>query len=1083
MKRNLRFRGCHCPKRIRPLSLLFTIFLLTVGGKGAFGQQSLSGTVVDSSGTAISGATVTIRGTSARTLTDDRGRFTLRAPEATGTLVVSYLGHQPITEKFDTATGAEFHFTLVPTDNLLEEVEVSTGYQTLSSRMATGSFERIRSADFNHNFSPNVLQRLEGQSPSLYFNNSYGSVVNHAERRLPSLRGISGFGLNAKPLIVLDNFPYEGDIHDIDPDLIASVHLLKDAASTAVWGARAGGGVIVLTSKKAAYRSALAMNANASIAVSGKPDLLYLPVMASADFIDAETILFERGHYDWKLADTYSYPYVSPVVESLAQRRSGTIGDADLAGQLSGYRGKDIRGDYLRHIYRPQVVQQYGLSVQGGSETARYGIHANHYGNRHNVVTSSNRRTSLRTDLSFRPVDGLEIRTDLRLTLNDTDDIGGDINVRYGSPLNLPPYLSLFSPTGTPANIGTRFRSGFADTVGNGGLLDWTFNPAAEIGRSDTEMRTTDLLINTGLSYRILPGMTLSAEYLHQAHHLTNDRYYSAESYFARDLINEYSRYENGAVVRGIPLGGIYMPSATDFRSHSGRVSFAVDREWAGVHRLDAFAAAEIRGNTSVSSDNWHYGYDPKYLSTQYVDPLGEYPTFFGSSGRIPYEASFDDGMDRYTSVLANAAYLYAKRYAITASVRKDASNLFGVQANRRGQPFWSAGMAWHVDQEGFFPFPGYMHMKIRASYGHSGNTNNQVPAIPVITLMPPNSITGLPFATANTPPNPGLSWEKVGTFNAGIDIGLQNGLLAMTIDAFRKRSTNLVANGAVDLSSGFQTLRRNSADIAVDGLDMSVRVSPVRRENLRWAITVNAGHARQTVTRFQPDLSLPADYLWRAGQINPIEGRDAFGVMAFRWAGLDPETGAARGWLAGEMTSDYRNLVNRSTLDDFEYLGSGVPRWTGNLMQELYIGRIGIRANLMAKLGYSFFRNSIDYYGLLTVGNGHADFGRRWRQPGDELSTDVPAMPEYADLYQSTFYSRAAHLVEKGDHVRLQEATVSYRADAVGRFKQLRISATVSNPGILWRANRKGLDPDLAGSFTALPMPITVILGLSANL
>ena len=199
------------------LTILTIICLEARAQRPATAGPVLSGIVTDTAGRPLSGATVAVKGTSVKTISGRDGRFTLRAPQQQGTLLISHLGHETIHEKFGDESTGPYHFTLVPSGNLLEEVEVSTGYQTIPKERATGSFEVVSEELLHHNTATNVISRLEGITSSIRFPAGYGGVINHALRPEPTLRGRSGLFHSGGILVVVDNFPYEGDINNICP--------------------------------------------------------------------------------------------------------------------------------------------------------------------------------------------------------------------------------------------------------------------------------------------------------------------------------------------------------------------------------------------------------------------------------------------------------------------------------------------------------------------------------------------------------------------------------------------------------------------------------------------------------------------------------------------------------------------------------------------------------------------------------------------------------------------------------------------------------------------------------------------------
>lgn len=237
----------------------------------------------------------------------------------------------------------------------------TTGYQNLPRERATGSFSRVDSSLLQRRISTDVLGRLEDNVPGLAFNRSAmaGGVNNPI-----SIRGRSTLFANANPLILLDNFPYEGDVSAINPNDVESVTVLKDAAAASIWGARAGNGVIVITTRKGKRNQAPTVSLTSNITISDKPDLYAQPRISTADHIELEKTLFARNFFSSDETSA-NHPALSPVTELLIAQRDGHLSAAQAQQQIEALKGRDLRDDYSRYLYRKSVNQQYALQVNG----------------------------------------------------------------------------------------------------------------------------------------------------------------------------------------------------------------------------------------------------------------------------------------------------------------------------------------------------------------------------------------------------------------------------------------------------------------------------------------------------------------------------------------------------------------------------------------------------------------------------------------------------------------------------------------------------------------------------------------------
>jgi hypothetical protein len=266
-------------------------------------------------------------------------------------------------------------------------------------------------------------------------------------------------------------------------------------------------------------------------------------------------------------------------------------------------------------------------------------------------------------------------------------------------------------------------------------------------------------------------------------------------------------------------------------------------------------------------------------------------------------------------------------------------------------------------------------------------------------------------------------------------------------------------------------------------GIDLTLRLQE-RFGLVRWTSVVLFNYVRDRVTRYlvQPPTILP---FLTTQTINPLVGHPLYSLYALRWAGLDPQTGSPRGWLNGHASEDYTALLSSSDFSTLLYKGPVTPPYFGSWRNEFNWKQWGLSVNIVYKFGHYFMRPSIQYAALFQYTSlGHPDYDRRWQQPGDEQHTNVPSMIYPANSTRDNFYASSEVLVEKGDLIRLQDIQLYYDFTRKKMPKQpirtLRLYGYANNVGLLWMANRQGIDPDvLAG----LPDPRTVAIGVKMEL
>ncbi|HKZ66435.1 MAG TPA: TonB-dependent receptor plug domain-containing protein, partial [Chitinophagaceae bacterium] len=276
---------------------------------------TLKGKIISEKADPIASATIILKRTNASAISAANGEFIVPGAWPHDTIIISATGYETH-EEYINESGF-ITVVLKPVIKTLQEVVLSTGYQQIPKERATGSFTHIDNKLFNQQVGTDVLSRLQ------YIANGLATLPQRVSpgkdimiRGVSTIEGLSG------PLIIVDNFPYDGDITNINPNDVESVTLLKDAAAASIWGARAGNGVIVITTKKGRYNQKLRVELIANLSIVNKPDLFKIKTISTGDFIDMEMDLFSRGFYDAYLQFAPSYPQ-SPLVDLLEKERNG----------------------------------------------------------------------------------------------------------------------------------------------------------------------------------------------------------------------------------------------------------------------------------------------------------------------------------------------------------------------------------------------------------------------------------------------------------------------------------------------------------------------------------------------------------------------------------------------------------------------------------------------------------------------------------------------------------------------------------------------------------------------------------------
>lgn len=1054
-------------------------------------QQTITGRVVDSLGHPLQGATVNVKGTNRAVITDKSGHFTVRGVADDAVLVITYLGYLPREAKAVADMG---NIVLYVDPAELQEVEVivNTGYQYIPKERATGSFVFVDSTILNRRVSTDILSRLEGIVPGLEysmreFSPIHLTTTNPLQRNTGiTVRGISTVSSNvsSQPLIVLDNFPYEGDLNSINPNDIESITVLKDAAAASIWGTKSGNGVIVITTKKGKKGERMTIDFNANTSIKAKPDVFYLKnYLPAADFIEIERLLFNQGFFDNNLQNTSTYPVVSPVVEILNRLRNEEINSSEAEETINALKGNDLRDYYNQHMFQNPINQQYSLGLRGGTSNATYNFSVGYDQNRAHQIRNGFNRLTINSQSTFSVTKDLDlsggiIYTDSETALHNQYGISGGITSgQYNANL---PYLLYADDQGNALPIPTQYASNYISNAQNLGFLPWEQYPLDEIQMADNTSRTRSLILRGSAKYTILPYLSAEVLYQNERQIIDNVNNRDQNSYYVRNMINRYStRNPDGSFTYNIPnSGGILERGTYDWNANNLRGQLYFDKSIADKHVINAIVGTEFRELKTEGIHLTSYGYNK---DTGVANNNLNFTNWFqlnpSGFGIIPSTNSGKTGItNRFVSFYGNANYNYNERYSLSVSARRDGANLFGVNVNDRITPLWSAGLGWDLSKEEFYNLWSVPFLKLRMTYGYNANVFNG--SAYVTGLYDRSPATGLPIMFVNTAPNPELSWERVRNINLGLDFGMLNHRINGTIEWYRKDGEDLLQPVSLPPSTGFTSFTGNSAETRTRGIDINI-TSKNLDNVLKWNTTLLFSTLNSKLIKYDPPLS--------AGSISDVfvgaVGHPMFSVFSYRWAGLDPQTGDPRGYLNGEISKDYTSIINNFSPDSLVYHGAAVPTIFGAFRNDFIYRSFSLSFNIGYKLGYMFRRPSIttNYQDMITAFT-HSDYNLRWQQPGDELTTDVPSLSYPSNNPRRTFYQYSEATVEKGDHIRLQDIRISYDIGSLaGKISNMQLYGYANNVGIIWRANKHGIDPD-AYSRAQYPNPFSISLGLRAT-
>jgi TonB-linked SusC/RagA family outer membrane protein len=1090
---------CSAGKLCLYISYLILFYLLLCAWRPARGQTAytIQGRVfaAENQG-ALVGANVIIKGSNNGTTTDKNGDFILSTSDTKVTLVLSFIGYRSLDTLLQLPLKYNLTLILEQDQALMNEVSV-TGYQTVPKERATGSFVQIDNEMVNRKVSTNILDRLDGISSGLLFTGQSTNAIsaNPLGRNLGiRIRGESTLAdagqVSRDPLIVLDNFPFEGNLDNINPNDIESVTILKDAAAASIWGARAGNGVIVIVTKKGRSNQPMKVVLNSNVTVTGKPDLGRDKSFLSArEDIGAGQDLLSQGYFDNDVLNSYERPVISPAVQILSQQRNSTLTAAQADTQLSFLGNLDVRNDFNKYVYQKAINQQYSVSLAGGTNAVSYQFSAGYDKNISSVKQNGYNRFTISSQNTYQPFKGLSLSAGVNFSSNALTE--NNYQNQYGSLrpggkyADLYPYARLADQYGQPLAVIKDYSQAFVGETLNEGFLDWQYRPLEEITLGSKNTKTSNLILKSALNYKFNAHFNALLSYQHEQQQTGLENEHNSKGYYVRDLVNKFSvRDSTGVFTYPVPKGGIMELGQVNYKADNARFQLNFDQTFAKKHGLTAIAGTEIRALKTGEYNRVFYGYDHSSgISVNNLDFSRYQPTHPAGVSLIPAANGNISGyVNRFISYYANGSYVFDRRYIFSLSARRDGSNIFGAKTNDRLTPLWSAGVAWDVSAEKFY-HPGRMpQLRIRVSYGTSGNVYQG--SVYVTGTYLNSDLTGALLINNLMAPNPDLRWETIKTANIGIDFGFLGERLTGSMELYRKLGQDLIQNQLIAPSSGFNFFYGNSAGTSTKGFDFILNSKNLQGP-FKWNTHLLLSRLSDKITRYDARQG-PTSIQGTSGRTGLV-GKPLYALYSYQWAGLDPSNGDPQGFLNGEVSRDYQGIIANYNPDSLVYHGSSVPTWFGSLRNDLSYRGLSLSVNITYKLGYYFRRpsTSINYSDVLS-GYAHSDYTKRWQGPADQ--TQVPSMVYPSNQQRNTFYQYAQTLVERADHIRFQDIRLGYTLNRE-TFKSMSFDNTqfylyASNLGLIWKANKKGLDPDYVSLADRhmLPAPFSISLGLRAE-
>ena len=1016
--------------------LLLSVIAVLFIALSAMAQKTVTGKVTDANGQALGNVSVIVKGTTIGTSTNDAGNYSIQVPATGRVLIFTSVGTTPteVTIGNKTAVNA----SLTSTDSQMDEV-VIVAYGTKKKEAVTGSQATIPTENRQ---VTSMSQLLAGAAPGISTTSGNGQPGASAAIRI---RGFGSVNASSAPLYVVDGFPYGGYIGDINVNDIETMTVLKDASSTALYGARAANGVIMITTKKGkSAKPKITLYGNSGWSERGIPEYDrvgtndYYPLMWQGfkhalmfpgSGVGQTEAVAAQNATNGVAAQLIYNPYNVPNNQVV-----GTDGKLNPNATLL-YNDFDWYSPLKRKGGRNEV----GFSVATKTNKSDYYFSLNYLNDKGFVIRSDFERVNARISMNSQLKDWLKIGINATTAIVASNQAAGDGSNTFINPFVFARGIGPIYPvkaydltTGAP----------IINPITGDQFYDYGLHPGAinrPAGASPGRHIVYESLLNNNIDNR---NSTVARTYL-ETKFL---KHFTATTNVGIDLNNFRNQtFQNRIVGDGVTSGGTAGLTANEFRTFSWNQLLNYNQTF-GLSEVSVLLGHETQANKN--------SYLSVFKRLQGVEGNTELDNFvnLGSIGGDLRELKREGYFTRLN-------YGYNSKYFVDLSYRRDASSRFSP--NSRWGDFYSVGASWNMIKEAAFANVSWMNnLKLRASYGTVGNdaldTYFEYQALYGLG----NNNAGEPGVLATKLPNDSLTWEVNKTFNVGVDFGFFKDRISGSIEYFDRGSSELLFDVPLGLSSIITSRTGNIGAMSNKGFEAQLNFDIIRAKDFKWDVQFNITALKNNISK------LPAETpVINSGTKRLEVGRDLYAFYLRRWAGVDPLDGAGLYYAkSGTTGSTVRvngkgdTLTTNSSFAEFAYAGSAIPKHFGSINNTFTYKNLSLSTLLNYQVGGKFYDGN--YAGLMGFRYGsslHADALKAWKAPGD--ITDVPRLDNANTAQLNAASDR--WLID-ASYLNLRNVTLNYRLPKAWTNKlkvdQARVFAGGENLAVF--SKRKGMNP-----------------------
>lgn len=1037
-------------------------------------------------------------------ITDIDGKFNISIPEGVTRLFCSYVGHE--VQELKLVPGKDqYEITLFPSAQMLDAVVV-TGYQTVERRKLTAAVGKLNISDETIGAVKSIDQALAGQIAGLSVTSTSGAPGAPAKIRI---RGTSSLNGTQDPLWVLDGIPLEGtdvpqsnvlndvsniqqsSIAGLNPADIENITVLKDAAATAIYGARAANGVIVITTKKGKVGKPV-INFSSKFTYMPTLSTNRLNMLNSQEKVDLELELL-RSNFAYGDNKGGVSKIISGYGLTDAYKKGGWSALTPEA-QTDISRLRNTETDWGDILFRDAFNQEYSLSLSGGNERVTYYTSIGYYQENGNVKGVGLDRLNIVAKTSYKVNRMLKFGVSLFVNRRNnktylTDTYGLVNPIYYSRKAN--PYYQPFDANGNYV---------YDFDVQNNSDTDLGFNIFEERKNTSNEETINALSSIFDAELRFNDKLKFTTQLGLQLDKASKEQIADKESFSMR-IIRKNSKYWDSASQSNkyfIPDGGVHKA----YENTNSQITWKAMGEYRDsfndIHELEVMVGTELRKTWYETLFSAGYGFDRQTLTTK--------PVVFPDEDRARqfplHQKTYKE--NAYVSFFSTASYSLMNRYTFGGSIRFDGSDLFGVDKKYRYLPLYSVSGLWRLSNEPFMQGTRKWmdNLAFRVSYGIQGNIDKNTSPFLLGKYIVDNILPGGSehMIDINSAPNKKLRWEKTQSVNVGLDFSVLNQAINLSVDYYYRKGTDLIGKQMLPLETGFVSTNINWASMVNKGVEVSLSTRNVATKNFSWYTNLNFAYNNNKVLR---------EAIPEAQTIPGREGYPVDAIFAIKTAGLDEE-----GYplfydkegkkvtlkelyrlqdpfgLGFTVNSDVTPAEERSF---YSYIGSQDTPYTGGLINTFSYKNWELTANLSFNLGgYVRTTPSYNFINFDRGQNVNSDILDRWTP--ENTDGRLPALitsEKRADEYywydqKSEIYKNLDIWVKKLNYFRLQNLRLGYRLPEK-MIKSLGMgSASVAIEGrnllVFGSSYKNFLDPESMYNPYAPPIPKSITFSLNLN-